>query len=91
MCLFFHCQVFIAQTVLLKQPLNVKKLLLFIRFATCNQILDPWVYILFRRAVIKRLYPSFNWSEGSIMSRYPSFRDTIRRFTRPSLQSSLNS
>ncbi|CAG00626.1 unnamed protein product, partial [Tetraodon nigroviridis] len=50
--------VFIAQTVLLKQPLNVKKLLLFIRFATCNQILDPWVYILFRRAVIKRLYPS---------------------------------
>lgn len=80
-------QVFIAQTALSKHPLKVRNLLLCIRFATWNQILDPWVYILFRRAVIKRIYPRFDWSRGSVMSRYPSIRDTIHRFTRSSLQS----
>lgn len=89
-CLFHHHQVFIAQSVLSRQPFQVMKLLLGIRFATWNQILDPWVYILFRRAVIKRIYPRFNWSRGSFMSRYPSFSDTIRRFTRASNQASLN-
>ncbi|KAM7387985.1 hypothetical protein PAMP_024189 [Pampus punctatissimus] len=74
--------VFIAQTVISRGPLQVKYLLLYIRFATWNQILDPWVYILFRRAVLQRIYG--NWSRGSIMTMYPSFRDTIRRFTRSS-------
>ena len=74
--------------MLSRDPLKVKNLLLCIRFATWNQILDPWVYILFRRAVIKTIYPRFNWSEGSVMSRYLSFSDTIRRFTRSSLQTS---
>ncbi|XP_034292945.1 prostaglandin F2-alpha receptor [Pantherophis guttatus] len=27
-----------------------------LRMATCNQILDPWVYILLRKAVLKKLY-----------------------------------
>lgn len=83
--------VFISQTVLSGGPLQIKYLLLWIRFATWNQILDPWVYILFRRAVLKRVYPRFNWSRGSIMSMYPSFSGTIRRFTRASLGSNLGS
>ncbi|KAM6962521.1 prostaglandin F2-alpha receptor [Aplochiton taeniatus] len=31
-------------------------LLLVVRFATWNQILDPWVYILLRKAVLKKLF-----------------------------------
>lgn len=27
-----------------------------VRMAACNQILDPWVYILLRRAVLRRIY-----------------------------------
>lgn len=34
-----------------------RPLFMAVRLATWNQILDPWVYILFRRAVIQRLYP----------------------------------
>lgn len=103
LCLFFtlltlslppplslHQQVFIAKTVLSRGPLQVRYLLLWIRFATWNQILDPWVYILFRRAIIKKIYPSFNWSRDSIMTMYPSFSDTIRRFTRSSRGNSLD-
>lgn len=71
--------------------LQIRYLLLWIRFATWNQILDPWVYILFRRAVLKRIYPRFDMHRDSIMSLYPSFRDTVRRFTRPSLASALGS
>lgn len=79
--------VFIAQTVISGGHLRIKYLLLWIRFATWNQILDPWVYILFRRAVLKRIYPRLEWSRGSIMTLYPSFSDTVRRFTRSSLGS----
>lgn len=60
-------QVFIAQTVLHNPPAmsptgqlsraTEQQLLIYLRVATWNQILDPWVYILFRRAVIRRLYP----------------------------------
>lgn len=87
---FHHHQIFIAQAVLSRQPFQVVRLLIGIRFATWNQILDPWVYILFRRAVIKRIYPRFNWSRDSIMSRYATFSDTIRRFASSSNQGSLN-
>lgn len=27
-----------------------------VRLASCNQILDPWVYILLRRAVLRKIY-----------------------------------
>ncbi|KAG7277211.1 hypothetical protein CRUP_018865 [Coryphaenoides rupestris] len=43
-------------------------------------ILDPWVYILFRRAVLRRFYPGLRMSRDSIMSLYPS----LRRMTRAS-------
>ncbi|XP_039103551.1 thromboxane A2 receptor isoform X1 [Hyaena hyaena] len=59
--------VFIAQTVLRSPPAmsptgqlsraTEQQLLIYLRVATWNQILDPWVYILFRRAVIRRLHP----------------------------------
>ncbi|XP_077082031.1 thromboxane A2 receptor isoform X1 [Siphateles boraxobius] len=73
--------VFIAQTVLSGSELKVGRLLLWLRFATWNQILDPWVYILFRRAVLKRVAPNMDWSRGSIASLSTS----IRRLTRASL------
>lgn len=79
---FLLHQVFIAQTVLSSGQLHIKYLLLWLRFATCNQILDPWIYILFRRAVIQRLLPRRSW--GSLKNNYLSFSDTFRRFT-PSL------
>ncbi|KAJ1059952.1 hypothetical protein K5549_004390 [Capra hircus] len=47
--------VFIAQTVLRSPPA-----------ATWNQILDPWVYILFRRAVIQRFYPRLSTRSRSL-------------------------
>lgn len=83
-CFCFQ-QVFIAQTVLSGSKLEVLKLLLWLRFATWNQILDPWVYILFRRAVLKRISPKMDWSRGSIMSIYPTLSTSFRRLTRTSL------
>ncbi|KAG9351236.1 hypothetical protein JZ751_025127 [Albula glossodonta] len=82
--------VFIAETVLSDSRLQIRYLLLWIRFATWNQILDPWVYILFRRAVLKRIYPRMEWSRGSIMSLYPSFTTSLRRLTRASLVSGVS-
>lgn len=87
---FYH-QVFIAQNALTGSGLQIKYLVLWIRFATCNQILDPWVYILFRRSVLKRVHPRLDWSRSSIVSLYPSFGETVRRFTRPSIGSNLGS
>ncbi|XP_063770901.1 thromboxane A2 receptor [Pseudophryne corroboree] len=79
---------FIAHTVLQQPndgltdeeiPRHTEKILLiFLRVATWNQILDPWVYILFRRAVLKRIYPSLN-SRPSIMSLYPTLTASLRR------------
>lgn len=85
---WFPLLIFIAQTVL-QQPNNElmdgeipreteKLLLIFLRVATWNQILDPWVYILFRRAVLKRIYPSLN-SRPSIVSLYPTLTTSLRR------------
>ncbi|KAL4634782.1 thromboxane A2 receptor-like [Arapaima gigas] len=77
--------VFIVTTVLSRNPLEVKSLLLWIRFATFNQILDPWVYILFRRAILKRVYPRLDWSRDSIASLYPTLATSLRKLTRSSL------
>ncbi|CAL8269128.1 unnamed protein product [Arctogadus glacialis] len=42
-------------------------LLMMVRIATWNQILDPWVYILLRKAVLRKLYLVLHgfWSPGS--------------------------
>ncbi|XP_069505536.1 thromboxane A2 receptor [Ambystoma mexicanum] len=80
--------IFIAQTLLQGPVPNLasneipreteKMLLIYLRVATWNQILDPWVYILFRRAVLKRLYPSLQ-SQPSIASLYPTINASLRR------------
>uniref|UniRef100_A0A8B9HKD5 Thromboxane A2 receptor n=1 Tax=Astyanax mexicanus TaxID=7994 RepID=A0A8B9HKD5_ASTMX len=57
-----------------------RQLLLTVRLATWNQILDPWVYILLRKAVLKRLFlltqgcrsprpkHTFGWRCSALMS-----------------------
>nr|XP_028569720.1 thromboxane A2 receptor [Podarcis muralis] len=61
------------------------QLLIYLRVATWNQILDPWVYILFRRAVLRRIYPSFK-TRPSIVSLYPVLNPSLRRkFTQESV------
>lgn len=45
-----------------------------VRMATCNQILDPWVYILLRRAVLRKIY-RFTKRQASLKgSTFRSFR-----------------
>nr|XP_005514165.1 thromboxane A2 receptor isoform X2 [Columba livia]XP_021137295.1 thromboxane A2 receptor isoform X2 [Columba livia] len=80
--------IFIVQTVLQQLPASgqvhllptqtQKMLLIYIRMVTWNQILDPWVYILFRRAVLQRIYPSLR-PRPSILSLYPVLNPSLRR------------
>ncbi|OWK56324.1 Thromboxane A2 receptor [Lonchura striata] len=71
--------IFIVQTVLQHLPGQAQvlptdtqeMLLIYIRMVTWNQILDPWVYILFRRAVLQRVYPRLP-PRPSIVSLSPS-------------------
>lgn len=72
-------QIFIVQVVLQHLPGQARvlptdtqeMLLIYIRMVTWNQILDPWVYILFRRAVLQRVYPRLH-PRPSIVSLSPS-------------------
>ncbi|XP_048470016.1 thromboxane A2 receptor isoform X2 [Rhincodon typus] len=60
-------------------------LVICIRIATWNQILDPWVYILFRRSVLRRFNPSLR-ARPSISSLYPTINASYsRRFTQVSM------
>ncbi|XP_009908095.2 thromboxane A2 receptor [Dryobates pubescens] len=80
--------IFIVQTVLQQLPASSqlqvlpaetqKMLLIYIRMVTWNQILDPWVYILFRRAVLQRIYPSLR-PQPSILSLYPALKPSLRQ------------
>ncbi|XP_065098119.1 prostaglandin F2-alpha receptor [Paramisgurnus dabryanus] len=66
------------------------QMLLVVRLATWNQILDPWVYILLRKAVLKRLFhvalrlcsphpkQIFRWQESALGSSVISRPDFIR-------------
>ncbi|XP_051529250.1 prostaglandin F2-alpha receptor-like [Myxocyprinus asiaticus] len=63
-------------------------MLLVVRMATWNQILDPWVYILLRKAVLKRLFqvalrlcsshpkPTF-WWQGSTLGSYSGANSSV--------------
>ncbi|XP_057274728.1 thromboxane A2 receptor isoform X2 [Pezoporus wallicus] len=85
--------IFIVQMVLQQLPAKgqlqtlpmetQKMLLIYIRMVTWNQILDPWVYILFRRAVLQRIYPGL-WPRPSITSLYPVLNLSLRRKLTPS-------
>ncbi|NXL94747.1 TA2R protein, partial [Alectura lathami] len=81
--------IFIMQTVLQQLPAagegpralpgeTQKLLLIYIRMVTWNQILDPWVYILFRRAVLQRLHPGLR-ARPSLLSLYPVLNPSLRR------------
>ncbi|OPJ77562.1 thromboxane A2 receptor [Patagioenas fasciata monilis] len=80
--------IFIVQTVLQQLPARGQvrllptqtqnMLLIYIRMVTWNQILDPWVYILFRRAVLQRIHPSLR-PRPSILSLYPVLNPSLRR------------
>ncbi|XP_042748965.1 thromboxane A2 receptor-like isoform X1 [Lagopus leucura] len=80
--------IFIIQTSLQQlrtgDPLHVlpgqtqQLLLIYIRMVTWNQILDPWVYILFRRAVLQRLHPGLR-TRPSLLSLYPVLNPSLRR------------
>uniref|UniRef100_UPI0035900BD9 thromboxane A2 receptor-like n=1 Tax=Myxine glutinosa TaxID=7769 RepID=UPI0035900BD9 len=64
----------ILEWIVLSQPsLHCQRLLLSIRLATWNQILDPWVYILCRRSVLRRLCPKLAAAvispQGSVTNR----------------------
>ncbi|KAM4887181.1 thromboxane A2 receptor [Thomomys bottae] len=71
--------VFIGQTVLRTPPAmgptdqlsqaTERQLLIYLRVATWNQILDPWVYILFRRAVLRHLHPRLSARPRSLSLR----------------------
>ncbi|KAM9843731.1 prostaglandin E receptor 1b (subtype EP1) [Aulostomus maculatus] len=50
-----------------------------VRMATCNQILDPWVYILLRRAILRKIY--------RITKRRASFKGSTFRSVRWDLNS----
>ncbi|XP_028260229.1 prostaglandin F2-alpha receptor [Parambassis ranga] len=56
--------------------------LLMIRMATWNQILDPWVYILLRKAVLRKIFMLLQGCWGS------KFR-TLHRWQRSMLRSSM--
>ncbi|XP_034448406.1 prostaglandin E2 receptor EP1 subtype-like [Hippoglossus hippoglossus] len=54
-----------------------------VRMATCNQILDPWVYILLRRAILRKIY--------RITKKQASFKGSTFRTTRWDVSSFQNS
>ncbi|XP_028268264.1 prostaglandin E2 receptor EP1 subtype-like [Parambassis ranga] len=54
-----------------------------VRMATCNQILDPWVYILLRRAILRKIY--------RITKRQASFKRSMFRSVRWEVSSFQNS
>lgn len=63
-------------------PKNRKADLLTLRLATLNQILDPWVYILFRREMLQRVTRFFRKSrQQSILQRFASFTGSWRSNT----------
>ncbi|XP_035280019.1 thromboxane A2 receptor-like [Anguilla anguilla] len=76
--------VFIGQTVLSGSHLKIGSLLLWLRFATCNQILDPWVYILFRCSIFKRILPAGkDRPHVSRISLYRTSTTSQRRLVQP--------
>lgn len=83
--------IFIFNKIVMDLPNDIKQgkhLIICIRIATWNQILDPWVYILFRRSVLRKFNPSLR-SRPSISSLYPTMNASYsRRFTQGSVTTS---
>ncbi|XP_016108356.1 prostaglandin E receptor 1c (subtype EP1) [Sinocyclocheilus grahami] len=60
------------------RPQCEKLLLLALRLASWNQILDPWVYILLRRAVLRRLLQLLQ-PDRVLFTQSSSYRDSHRK------------
>ena len=52
-------------------------LLMMVRMATWNQILDPWVYILLRKAVLKKIFMLFHSCRSSKHHDIPHWRCSV--------------
>ncbi|XP_062294909.1 prostaglandin E2 receptor EP1 subtype-like [Scomber scombrus] len=51
-----------------------------VRMATCNQILDPWVYILLRRAILRKIYRITKRQASFKTSKFYSVRWDVNSF-----------
>ncbi|XP_034535072.1 prostaglandin E2 receptor EP1 subtype-like [Notolabrus celidotus] len=51
-----------------------------VRMATCNQILDPWVYILLRRAILRKIYRITKKQASLKGSMFRSLRGDVGSF-----------
>nr|XP_055073912.1 thromboxane A2 receptor isoform X2 [Misgurnus anguillicaudatus] len=47
--------IYILRTVVLSEPVQPHSVLFFLRMATCNQIFDPWIYILCQESRLRCL------------------------------------
>ncbi|XP_028300344.1 thromboxane A2 receptor isoform X2 [Gouania willdenowi] len=47
--------IYILMSVVSAAPLSTERLLFSIRMATCNQIFDPWIYIMFQVSRLRRV------------------------------------
>ncbi|XP_029939448.1 thromboxane A2 receptor isoform X2 [Salarias fasciatus] len=47
--------IYILMSVVTAAPVSVEKILFGIRMATCNQIFDPWIYIVFQVSWLRRV------------------------------------
>ncbi|XP_051989062.1 prostaglandin E2 receptor EP1 subtype-like [Xyrauchen texanus] len=56
-----------------------KLLLLVLRLASWNQILDPWVYILLRRAVLRRVLQLLQSDDRVMFTQSSSYTDSHRK------------
>lgn len=54
-------------------------LLMVVRMATWNQILDPWVYILLRKAVLRKLFMLFHGCCGTKSQNLHSWQRSMLR------------
>lgn len=58
-----------------KSQQNVRADLLVLRLASLNQILDPWIYILFRRALVRKVKKTVT---GIISTCFPAYEEYIQ-------------
>lgn len=57
-------QIYILNAVVSSAPVNPYTVLFALRLATCNQICDPWIYILCQESRLRRVIQIVNWIKG---------------------------
>ena len=66
----FFFQIRVLTNVFSKQTPDYSADLLAIRFASWNQILDPWIYIVLRKEMLARLYKMYRRFQRQEASEY---------------------